>query len=1217
MDELSLAKATVMTSLYPSATEIVESMATTAISNEPPNTPQLTAAANNADETNIHAGSVTNSFAVPQEHKENTGELREVKDEGLVQKDMNQQIKVEEQRASPDGRADMDTKTSDLSIMADGKVEGRHNEIVDDMQASADAVQSMVGNGQLPGLYHGLPDPQNPTPALAENEQSLGIYDPNVAELADGTQSVMENAQQSSGLFGGLPLNEAQALMEFQMMERMGYTQDYLDPPPEQDIEATRIQAYAKLEFEDGEFYMNTFGVYLGRDIQAARAAMRRDKEEEKARIETEASIREPGTPVRVKREESKYSKSIVSESGGILREGGDSDSDGPTRKKKSRKASKKSKSTGSSSQHVSRRNSIVQDDGPVNYQPQVPSRHAGPETVGAASVDLASLRPSPYECPLIGIHPPASASAAVYKSISRKHVKIAYNSSKRLFEAEILGRNGAFIDDEFCHYSEIKELKSGSYLQIGSVRVRFVLPDVVAGQTGAEQRGDYEDNIVADRYSEGGKEMSFDFEDGHRDGVNLQDTSEESSEDEGVSYQQENAIEREEMDVEEDSDDVDEQDEGEEEEGDDEDPQNGGQLSFTEGGDENEVIEGVEEENNSPGSAAKRDKKRGPGRPPKDGIMSKREKQLAKKEALAQQKQKAQKSIEQPSAPSTTGKNKVGRPRKHPRPNTPPVQKEKRKYTKRKPKEPKDPNVKEEDQPPKEKKEKKPAKPPRSPSPEMKESDYTAEQLQKPAANYVILIHEALSNSPTGQLNLQDIYRAIQRKHPYYKFKCATIGWQSSVRHNVQQHAAFQKGEKDGKGHFWSLVDGVSIEKEKKRRTTPPPQGHPHYPQPIYQAGYPPHMMPGHHYGPPPYQVGYPMPPNGYHVPYPQSTGPHPQGVHLPPPQINGHLPPPFPVPPQLAPPNTSTYSSPYAPKPVVSVTPQPNEPRQNEPQNPVQTPLSTVPPQSSAPQPVPEPTQLGTTRPDEKILQFIEHLKPALVNLLTERKSDKPEAVFQSVVNRVLGITTSSTVNDDPHEELLIKILKQQLIAQYGGDFKPSISVSSSCQQNSPQQPQPQSPANQVGTQGNATQPPPKTAGSERSAPTVMRPSFTGRPSGPSIPRPPMKTPGLQRANSGSPAQVPSRQSVPPSSASPAPAAASPTAATTNGASTPKLTQNGSTPPAGHKWPCEQSEDKPEAKRLNGNSQHAGLKRQLEDMDDNRDFKRHAAAGPPQLKT
>ena len=39
------------------------------------------------------------------------------------------------------------------------------------------------------------------------------------------------------------------------------------------ESEAPRVSAFAKLEFDDGEFYMNTYSVELGRDVRAARQA--------------------------------------------------------------------------------------------------------------------------------------------------------------------------------------------------------------------------------------------------------------------------------------------------------------------------------------------------------------------------------------------------------------------------------------------------------------------------------------------------------------------------------------------------------------------------------------------------------------------------------------------------------------------------------------------------------------------------------------------------------------------------------------------------------------------------------------------------------------------------------------------------------------------------------------------------------------------------------
>lgn len=111
-----------------------------------------------------------------------------------------------------------------------------------------------------------------------------------------------------------------------------------------------------------------------------------------------------------------------------------------------------------------------------------------------------------------------------------------------------------------------------------------------------------------------------------------------------------------------------------------------------------------------------------------------------------------------------------------------------------------------------------------------MKEADYTDEQLQRPNANYVILIHEAIKDSKLGEMNLQQIYHAIERRYPFYRFKVSTTGWQSSVRHNLQQNEAFIKVRREGKGYVWGVNPNVTVEKEKRKRVTPPPQHRPYY---------------------------------------------------------------------------------------------------------------------------------------------------------------------------------------------------------------------------------------------------------------------------------------------------------------------------------------------------------------------------------------------------
>jgi hypothetical protein len=958
--------------------------------------------------------------------------------------------------------------------------------------------------------------------------------------------------------------------------------QPYLGSSPYlREADETRIQAYAMLEFPDGQFYMNTYSVILGRDLAAARAAMRRDAELARQKEEDE-TMGEPKTPIRIKRDESKYTRSVVSESGGILRDGDDSDSDERARRRKGRKASKKSKSTGSSSQRMSRRNSLAQLNGRIEYQAQSQVRRHAPDSSGAVPVDPASLRPSPHDCPLVGIHPPATTPASGFKAISRQHVKIAYNLKKNLFEAEIIGRNGAFVDDVFYHHLNVVELKSGSQLQIGGVVVRFILPDVAIGETGAEHHIDYDDSMVGNRYSKGGKEMSFDFEDTPRDGALVQDSSEESSDGGGGGLENEEDVG--------DGEDV----EGGEEDDEDEDIENSDQSGGAdEEGDEEEEEEEEEVEVREPSPVPP--KRRGPGRPPKNGIMSKREQQLAKKEA----QQKAKKTVPNPP---TTGKNKVGRPRKHPRPETPPIKTEKRKYTKRKPKDPdaaiKQEGSQDEDKAAKEKKEKKSSRPPRSPTPVFNEADLTPEQLAKPQANYVTLIHEALSNSPSGEMSLPQIYRAIQKRYPFFVLKCNTNGWQSSVRHNLSQHHAFRKVRRDGKGWMWGIVEGVSIEKEKKRRPTPPhqlPPGHMH--QQIYRAGLlPQHMMPR-----PPGMMG---PPQGYPMNGPMPHGlqpgqpPHYMGpptngypMQGPQPPVNGQHPPGISGPPPMNPPlgaQGTSYSSPYAPKPTSDSTP---------PQNPSNMasdhtlPKLGPPPPGTLQQMRPNYPQIPT-QPNENIARALDTFKTALTASL-KGKSNNAEAVVTSAINRVLGITSQSTVPGDPNEEKIMAATRAMLSKLPGANFP----ISQPPQPPPPHQQEPNQTPSQAlpipsNENSNPNQPAAPSNTSKPSVPSIARPSFGGpgqsRPNGAStsVPRPPMMTPGMTRTSSGSPANAQTRPGGgTTSSASPAPASSTATA-NHNAVQKPSVNDNG--------------------------------KRPLEDTEDvaTRDFKRLSTAGPPPLK-
>jgi hypothetical protein len=203
--------------------------------------------------------------------------------------------------------------------------------------------------------------------------------------------------------------------------------------------------------------------------------------------------------------------------------------------------------------------------------------------------------------------------------------------------------------------------------------------------------------------------------------------------------------------------------------------------------------------------------KRRGPGRPPKNGIMSKREERLLKK----QQQELAKKVVALPPQGEPPIKRKVGRPRKHPLPEDNGDKPEKRKYKPRKPKGEDGAEGSDGEKAAKEKRREKPKTPPL----ELDRANFTEDQVQKPNKNYGVLIDEVLTAAPDG-LTLKQIYKRIQIKYPFYYFSVDTKGWESSVRHNLIGNDAFKKNEET---HLWSRVPGIDIDAGKKRKAPSP----------------------------------------------------------------------------------------------------------------------------------------------------------------------------------------------------------------------------------------------------------------------------------------------------------------------------------------------------------------------------------------------------------
>ncbi|KAF7932595.1 uncharacterized protein EAE98_003894 [Botrytis deweyae] len=947
-----------------------------------------------------------------------------------------------------------------------------------------------------------------------------------------------------------------------------------------------QLDGYAKLAFDDSDFYMTTHELIIGRD-QNGYNNMRRYEKEHEAMNTSEFSSFKP-------------TMQIESHTGGIM---------DPWVKLADRRSRKGKKNKGSRSISGN-------------------SATAG-SLLPPANGNMSLQNPDPHSCPVLHVHPPFNKGVAGFKAISREHVKIFYDDHQDSFKVEFLGRNGGFVDDIYFEPKQIAPLVSGSKLQMGFVFFRFLLPDVVIDDTGFQYHEEPEEEATATAtttYSEGGKEMSLSFDDAPRAGDQRSTDSECSSDNEndfGVDEVPDNEVDRVE----------------------DLDPLYPLGVAIDEEKDAEEAESPVD---NSTDSSPQPTKKRGPGRPPKNGVMSKREQQIAKKEALereriqeeerAQEEQRVEEQNQATASKTVPGKNKVGRPRKHPRPDVteegPPRQK--RKYTKRQ-SGPKTPEEGDEDRfdddgnciQAKNGSSRKVAYVLKEVT--HKREDFTADQLSRPPKNYLQVIFELLQEAEQP-LCLPQIYNEMEVQYPYYAFQ-ESKGWQSSVRHNLGQHECFERTKRAGKGWAWTLKPGSSYLKEKKKRAPSPPVAGGN--QPIYQAG-----PPVSGYGQPPpgymlnpnlyhnqmnphaqgeyqqYQPGQPyMGPNAHYSPYP------PQGYH--PPQV---IQPPFipPMAPQLVPSAPASYSSPYAPKPPAAGTqsqgtqqqppqqtsqqqpqpqqsqnqqvqqqqsqnqqvqqqqvqhqqvqqqqpqhqqhphpqnsqhqhpyPQPQQPHYQPPQPPK---TNQAPVQSQQPQP-PTGHQTQTaahaapqvahgavpaTTPQKRVIPpnlvaAITAYRNHVANLIRKRAPNDAEAIVDKAINRVYdGTEEDRSLDSTEHEMKLINGVLNILKLPPVPRAPPANQNHAQPQPAVPQQ-VPQPPINQNKPQGNMAQQPGKPIGADLPKQTIMRPSFFGthqnQSSNSSVPRPPLMTPVLQRSNSGS-APTPSRPNTASSSSVP----------------------------------------------------------------------------------
>ena len=610
-------------------------------------------------------------------------------------------------------------------------------------------------------------------------------------------------------------------------------------PPNVQTAQDTgQISAFAKLEFDDGPFYITTYSLELGRDARAYRAAKAR-LTAQKAPQHGDASASGHSRPSSMSNREggssSQVKGSVVSDRGGFY---GVDDLEGEAQEADEERQMQQKHASQTSDHSAS---SIVNPKD-LHTRPPLPhfnyqaypideyERHIeqlpAPETAQAAVEQEEGFLLPIHHAP---VKDDLEQDVANHRSVSRRHAKIFWEDD--CFKLHVKGVNGAFVDEVHYPKGAIIPLREDVSIQIKGIKFQFKLP----------MHRSIESSEESDRVENDSPDQAAD-----------------SSATSGVERSASPPV------------------------------QPRAPLKVR--------LKNFNKLNSPPvaqplGPDGK-PKRRGPGRPPKDGVMSKRERN-AKEKADREAAAKAANGGLTPE-PATRGKPSRGASR-HAAAHVEEPKPAKRKYTKRRPA-----NHDADDVTPKVEDESdglgddapvaKRARLNRSESPEYpKLEDLSEQELQRPPYNYSILIFDLLKESPKP-LDLKGIYRGLKMKWPHflYRYKDAK-GWESSVRHNVNEDKLkiIEKVDRVGKGYSYRAKPGVDIEQHKKKRARSPPAA-PKAPAP------PPPRYSQQPLAPP--QSAYRYPPG--HPPPPPPPPPTQQGLY-------GHLVP------TTVPPGNMAYSS------------------------------------------------------------------------------------------------------------------------------------------------------------------------------------------------------------------------------------------------------------------------------------------------------------------
>jgi hypothetical protein len=735
------------------------------------------------------------------------------------------------------------------------------------------------------------------------------------------------------------------------------------------------IEAFAKLEFVDGEFYITTWQVELGRDLLAYRDAVERERQEkENPQGRSQSSSGRMSRPSdRIRREpDSQVQGSVVSEIGGF---GGIDEAPVQSHEENVNENGQQSHSSQVSASDIVKPGDIFPGaraagfitDFDYNLRgKQVEAFEAGADEETPAPVTADHL-PNANICPLVPIHAnvdSVKSEVELHKGISRRHVRIEWNADNAYFQLRVLGRNGAFVDDKFLRKGQLKELKNGSKIQLSGVTANFKLPRQPTPSAPTES--------VPSEFGQ----------------------SPEPPEVSPVPQESESATPAPKINL---------------------------KLNVPKAKTTSTPAAVTEPLIGPDGQPIVR--KRGPGRPPKDGIMSTRERKEREKAAkLAEAK-----AANGGKTPPPMSRGKFTKPPTKEEIARAEAKFDKRKYTKRKRDE--DGEIMQsieggEENVPSDV-EKVPVKKPKqskSPSPEYPSlATLTEENLARPSDPYARLIYDILIEIYPKALPLKQIYRALKLKYPFFVYRVESDGWQSSVRHNLNQewNKLFEKGEKEGKGFAWKAIPGALQPQAERKRAAQAAAAAKPKPQPPRQPPQQGQQGNWQNQGGYPYwqgQNGFQPPPNG--VPWSQNGAPPGQAAPTPNGQsflpagqqavnaARGSVNPPYPAQGQNGQPNS------VAP---LGATP-------------VKPPLG--PPASSSSAPHNMPCTLDG-------YLAIRRFESSMYDLITKNKNpnmDQWKQVFNSAYSRILHGSPASTVpGGETKEEVVIMAHMKAFVEQH----------------------------------------------------------------------------------------------------------------------------------------------------------------------------------------